>query len=79
MHSHGADRVIDVKFKVQNIYYNDDQQARNDADCCRSERVHRVTAGCYSDKACKRSVETHGYVGLTVFDPCKDHCGACRD
>ena len=58
---------------IQKPYAEDDQQSGYDADGDGAGTVCDVAGGGDADQACQRSVEAHGHVRFSVFDPGEDH------
>ena len=75
MYAHGADGIVDVELKVEQLDHENNQEAGNDTHNGSAYRVICVAARGNADKTCKRGVEAHGNIGFAVSYPCKEHGG----
>ena len=73
MYGNSADRIIHTEYIIQEPYAKDYQKTRYNTYTDRTGTVHNITSGGNTNKTCQRSIQTHGNIRFTIFDPGKDH------
>ena len=66
MYAHGADGIVDVKLKVEQLDHENNQEAGNDTNNGSAYCVKGVAARGDGHKTRERGVEAHGNIGFAV-------------
>lgn len=67
------DRVVDAQFLVDEFDEEDRHDAGQGADDKGPRHADDITAGRNGHQRRQAAVESHGYVGLAIADPCRHH------
>ena len=70
-----------MQLVVQKPYTEYNQYTRNRSDNNCSKSICYITGSRNGNQTCQRSIQTHGYIRLAIFNPGKNHthnCCNCR-